>query len=460
MELLSTVLAFSAPVSTVYGYIPFVIVFDGLGAPGAFLAAMALLLVFSVGFTTMSRHVPNPGAFYAYITAGLGRIPGLGAALLAVFGYLLLGFCVFPFFGVSANALISETFHGPEIPWYWYALACWAACGTLSYHRIDLSARVLSIAMALEIIIVLVFDVAVFVDGGPQHRSLQPFYWSAFTSGAVGIAVLFAATTFLGFEATAIFRAEVKQPDKTIPRATYLAVVLIGVFYTVSAWMQITAYGVGRAVQVANADPSRMFPVAMGQFVGSGGVDVARILLVSSLFAAVLSGQNILARYLFSLGVDGVLPRALAVVHRHHASPYVATLIVSVIWLLAGSAFVLNRTNPLLLYARVAGVGGFSVLILLLLTSISVVVFFRRSPHVKVSTLWHTLIAPIIAAIGLAFVVGLAIEHFELLIGGSRSDALLLQAVTWGVLLAGMALAAVYKRTRPEVYLRIGARQL
>lgn len=459
-ELLSMVLAYSAPVSVVSGYIPFVIVFDGVGAPFAFLAAMGLLLLFAVGFVTMTRYLPAPGAFYAYITAGLGRISGLGAAMLAMFAYALLGFCIFPFFGINADAVVAGIFGGPRIAWYWYGLGCWAATGVLAYHRIDLSAKLLTVAMVLEIAVVLVFDAAVLRSGGPSGRSLQPFGWHAFASGSVGIAILFSITCFLGFEATAIFRDEVKQPRKTVPRATYLSVLLIGLFYAFSAWMIVTAFGIDRAQAVAVASPSTMFTTAMTQYVGTVGVDITRVLLVTSLFAGLLSGQNILARYGFNLGSDGVLPAALGRVHPKHHSPYVATIAVSIVWLLLGLFFAVTGADPAQLYGECAGVGGFAVLILMLMTSVAVVVFFRRTGHLGQSTLWHTVVSPVISMLGLGAVVALAIWHFPLLIGGSVRAALILQAITWGVLLGGIATAAVFRIKRPEIYARIGSRGL
>jgi amino acid transporter len=285
---------------------------------------------------------------------------------------------------------------------------------------------------------------------------LQPFAWGSFNSGAVGISVLFAVTCFLGFEATAIFRDEVKRPRETIPRATYLAVLLIGLFYAVAAWMIVTAFGIDQVTAIAKADPPSMFPDAMRKFVGKGSVDVVHVLLMSSLFAAILSAQNILARYVFCLGSDGALPRILGSVHTRHHSPYVAAVVVSVIWFVMGLVFVFLHTDPALLYARVAGVGGFAVLVLMLLTSIAVVVFFRRSNHVKDSTPWHTVVAPAIAAVGLAIIVFLAVTNLAVLVGGSKTDAILLQILTWGVLFLGMVLAIVYRYKRPDVYYHIG----
>lgn len=459
-ELVFTVLAFNGPLAAVAGYLALVVFFDGIGAPLMLAAAGLITLVFAVGFTAMSRYMPNPGAFYSYITAGVGRVPGLGGAFLAVFAYGLVLLGVYPFFGIVSDQLVTKTFDGPHIAWYWYALAAWVAVALLSYRNIAVSARALLVALALELAMVLIFDVAVLIDGGPQGLSLAPFEPHIAMQHNVGIALLFSVSLFLGFEATAIYREEVKQPLTTIPRATYAAVLVIVVLYVVSSWLLITAFGIDNAARVARSDPAGMFITAMGRYVGKAGVDFVSVLLISSVLAALLSISNVLSRYLFSLGKDGVFPTFLGQAHPRFASPYKASLVVSTAMLAMGLLFVAVGADPALLYGSLAGVGGFAILILETITSIAVFVFFRRSRHIVGLTKWHTVVAPVLATSGLGLVVVLAIRNFPTLIGGSDILAVILQAATWGVFLGGMILALVYRKVKPAVYERIGRQQL
>lgn len=455
IELALTVLAFAAPLASVVGVLPLVISFGGAGAPLAFVAATAILLLFSVGYTTMSRYLPNPGAFYAYISAGLNKTLGLAASFLAVLGYLMIGLGITLFFGIVSRDLVATTFHGPALPWWWYSLALVAIVGVFGYFRIDLSARVLSVVMAVEIAIVLIFDAAVAGKGGPEGRSLAPFSWGALNHGAIGVAVLFAVITFIGFEATAIFREESKDPRRTIPRATYLSVVFIGVFYILTTWLIVLAYGTTKAPGVAAAAAPSMFADAANTFLGTWARDAISILVVTSAFAAVLSCQNIISRYGYSLGVDKALPTALGRVHPRHGSPYVSSLALSGILVVGVLGFA--GTDPATSYAWLAGAGGFPLLMLMFLTSVAVLVFFRRSrAHINDSTHWHTLIAPALAVLGLGAALYFSLTNFVVLTGGDGDIAIVLQVVIWGVFLAGVTLALVYRSTRPEVYSRIG----
>jgi amino acid transporter len=458
IELMLTVLAFSAPLTVVAAFAVFVLGYNR-SAPVAFAVAIVLLLLFAVGYTTMTRYLPNPGAFYAYITAGIGRFPGLGSSFLAMFGYVTMGVGTVCFFGVIASDLVDVTFGGPKITWWIYSLVCVAVAGGLGYFRVDLSAKVLSVVMGCEVLIVLLFNGAVLVKNGPEGRSFEPFSLGIFASDEVGLAVLFAATCFLGFEATAIFREETKNPDKTIPRATYGAVLFIGVFYLVSVWTLILAYGPSKAQGVAHEHYDGMFSTAAGQYLGAWATDVIRVLLCSSIFACLLAVQNILSRYVFSLGVDHVLPSRLGKVHPTHRSPYVAALTVMVVMLLVVAGVAVMGADPNIVYAALAGTGGFAVLVLMFLTGISAFVFFWRRKDIERKP-FHMFVAPALSVISLGIVLYLSMSNFTTVTGGSQGEAWALQISLWSTFAIGLLLAAYYRVYKPDIYQRIGRQKV
>ena len=54
-----------------------------------------------------------------------------------------------------------------------------------------------------------------------------------------------------------LFRSEAKDPDRTIPRATYIAVGVIGGLYALTSFAVATGLGAGNAAAVAGADPTK-----------------------------------------------------------------------------------------------------------------------------------------------------------------------------------------------------------
>jgi len=458
-ELVMSVLAFSAPLTTVAGFIPVLLTFSGRTAPAIYLVVTVLLVLFSVGFTTMGRRVRNPGGFYSFVTAGLGRPAGLGGAFLATFGYTAIGFFAPAFFAVTIQSYVVDNLGGPEIAWYWYALALIAVTTALAYRRIDLSAKVLTVVMVLEVIAVIVFDIAAFFNGGPADGGGAGFSLPWITDASIGLAVLFVVGNFLGFEATVIYRDEVKNPDKTIPLATYIAVGSIGVFYAIAAWAYVAYFGADKARDAAVEDTAGMFSSAMVNLTGKIVVDVVSILLMTSILASVLSIHNVAARYLFSLGTDRVLPSFLSKVHPRHGSPSVSASLIGGMWAVLVVSFTIVGVGPEKLYPIASGSGTFAVLLLMLGTSIAVVVYLRKNRE-EGDSVWKTTIAPVLAAIGLAGVTALAVINYSELIGDTGMITTLFLIFTFGLPMAGAVLAYILRARKPDVYERIGRQQL
>jgi hypothetical protein len=246
-------------------------------------------------------------------------------------------------------------------------------------------------------------------------------------------------TNFFGFEATANFREGVKDPDRPIPRATYISVGAIGAFYLVSVWALILAFGKNSAMRVAASDPAGMFNVAMTEFVGRWATDVVTVLVVTSAFCVSL--------------VMPERPRALPVLTRRRrrasecprlrppAPPLPERRGRRRHRRLARLRRALRRPrhrSPLL-YARASGTGGFALLLLLLLTSIAVVAYFRAGEGRECGGLsaWRTVLAPVGATLGLGVVVYLATTKFTTLVGAEGALATILPIATFFVFALG-----------------------
>jgi len=455
-ELVMSVLAFSSPLTTVAGFVPVLLMFSGRTAPGIYILLTLMLLIFCVGFVKMSRTVENPGGFYSFVTAGLGKPAGLGGAFLALFGYTFIGFFAPPLFAVTLQGLVVKTVNGPDIPWYWYALGIIAVTTTLAYNRIDLSAKVLTTVMLLEVSMVVVFDIVSFasIGGNVQHGIGFSMPW--LTDAGLGLALLFAVGNFFGFEATVIYREEVKDPEKTIPRATYLAVIGIGLFYAVAAWAYIAFLGADNAQAAAEQNTVNLFNDAATALIGRIFGDVATILLITSILASMLSVQNIAARYSFSLATDRVLPSVLGRVHLRHQSPYVSALLIGVIWGVATVTFSILGVSPDNLYPIASGSGSFAVLLLMFIASLAVFIYFLRRRRSEPEPIWQTLVAPLISSMCLGGITYLAITNYSDLIAGSALLTAIFMTFTFALFFGGIAYALILRSKRPDVYGLLG----
>lgn len=389
----------------------------GPGAPLGFLIAGVLLMLFSVGFVTMTPFVSEAGAFFSYITRGLGERWGLGAAFVALVTYTAIQVGMYGYMGWALGDLVTS-YGGPRMPWWVWALTTLALVAYLGYRNIELSSKVLGVALVLEIAVVLVTDAAIVWSGGHDGISLYSFTPEAATSGPLGIAVLFAFAGFMGFEATAVFRDEARQPERTIPRATYLSVGIIGVFYAVSCWAVVEAWGPSNIKAVVNKSLESGGNTLLDTaeiYVGTVFRDFMQVLLVSSLFACVLSFHNVITRYQFSLANKGVLPARFGDVHPTEGSPHRSSVLQSVTALVVVVLVAVLGLDPLVqVFSAMAGISTIGMLMLLILTSIAVPVFFYRNQEARRGRVLTTYVVPLVAVLGLCVSVYLVMANFTL----------------------------------------------
>ncbi|GAA1788972.1 APC family permease [Planosporangium flavigriseum] len=436
------VIAAAAPLTVIGGNVPLSVGNgNGAGAPIGFVIAAAVLLIFSVGFVTMTPYVKEAGAFYSYITQGLGGRLGMGSAYVALVAYTAVQVGIYGYMGWALGDLV--TFYGgPHIQWWIYSLATVALVALLGYRHIELSSKVLGLALVLEIAIMVALDLAIFVKGGPQGITGESFTPSAIFSGHLGVPVLFALTGFIGFEATAVFRDEARQPERTIPRATYLAVLIIGVFYAISCWALVEAAGPDQVIGVAQKTLSgegNMMLDAADSYLGTPLRNVMQVLLCTSLFACVLSFHNVVSRYQFVLAQHGSFPSALGRVHPRHQSPSVSSGVQTLTALVLVVVFAVAGLDPLVgVFGSMAGVSTVGMVLLMLLTSVAVFTFFVRNAHLKGGRFWKTTAAPLLAAIGLIGSLWLVISNFTMVTGASAGVSTMLGLIPVLALVAGV----------------------
>jgi amino acid transporter len=445
------VLSAQAPLTGIGGALPLAVALgNGAGAPAAYLVVGLVIALFAVGFIAMSRHVTDEGAFYAYIGRGLGRRLGTGSALLALWSYNTVQACMYGLYGVIVSSL-ADSHLGFAPPWWACALVTMALVQLLGSLNIDLGARFLGVLVAAEMGILLAFAlVTLFTGGGPQ--GLDPgasFAPSALLAGAPGIALTFGIASMFGFESTAIYSAEAKDPARTVPRATYLAVAVIALFFAFVSWMVVSSYGADQVVPAAGSalesgDSTVLLFSAIADALGPWAAEVGGVLLATSLLAGILAFHNASNRYVHSLGEGGALPAVVSRTTRQGA-PFVASALQTVLALALVMPFAVLGLDPVLtLFAWFSGVAVLGLVVLYFLTSIAVVVFFRRTR--LDSRPWHTLIAPVLAAVLIAALAVLVLTNFTLLIGGSVGTAVPLVLSVPLVLLLGVALASVRRR--------------
>ncbi|WP_339492671.1 APC family permease [Pseudomonas rhizophila] len=449
------VLATNGPLTGLIGVIPTAILMgNGVGLPGVFLLVGAVYLLFAVGFVAMGRHIRNAGAFYAYVAVGLGRPLGAASAFLAIVAYAGMQIACYGLIGFFT----SEAFHrlGINLEWWVASIGYSILVQLFGTRNIEFNGRFLALLMLAELVVILIFDIAVVGHGGgPEGFSAASFDPTNVFAAGLGAALVFVGGAFMGFETTAIYAEEARDPAKTLPRATFTALILIMLFYSISTWLFLVAIGPSTAIDTISKDPGAIWFQLSTKLVGVALADAINILLITSLFAVLLSFHNSLSRYLFSMGREKILPSVLAVTHKKHQTPYIASSLQTLLCVALLIIFGITGADPI---TQVLPLGSapatIGILAVQCLASISVIRYFRKN-QLSVSP-WKGAIAPSVSAAALAFGVILIISNMSLLTGGDSIFNTLIPIGMLAVAISGMCLAGWHKWRNPQIYANLG----
>ncbi|MEV7600764.1 APC family permease [Kitasatospora sp. NPDC089797] len=465
--------ATAAPITAMTGNLPIIIgQGNGVGAPAAYVLATVVLTVFSVGYVAMARHITAAGAFYGYVSHGLGRVAGMASGLLALLAYIVFEASVIGFFAYSLRGLVRAQ-AGVELGWGWYALAGLTVIGVTAWFDLHLTTRVLGVALLLEIAVLGALALAVLASGGGPEgvvvEAVNPLNGlkgvGSSGTAAAGVGLVFAFCSWVGFESTAMYGEESRDPKRVVPRATMVSVVGIGLFYVFVSWMILSGNGAEHAVAVAGGevpgkDGSSLFLDPLGEHLGGWAVTVFRWLLVTGSFACAMAFHQCAARYLYAIGREGLLHPALGRTHPRHGSPYVASVVQSVVATGLVLAFLAAGMDPYVhLYTLLALLGTLAILVVQTLCSFAVVGYFHvQGRHPETAHWCRTLLAPLVGGVAMGAVVVLLVLNRGA-VAGAAAGTLVFRLIPYlvvGVFLGGIGTALVLRRLRPELYARMG----
>jgi amino acid transporter len=464
----------AAPMSAMLGNVPFAAGYGiGTYAPAAFLLATIVLTIFSIGYAAMASRVSSVGGFYSFISQGLGREVGMSAgftslACYSVFEASLTG--LFAFFG---NKWLNDHL-GINVPWLVLALIMIVLIGLLSYRDVKLSVKVLGTALVAEVIILVVFVLGVaFASSGTSYSLDSLNIFKVLTPlpaqtvgdvvipvGAAAVGVFMAFWSWVGFEMAPNYAEESRNPKKTIPQSLILSVIGLGLFYVVVSWSAVSAYPT-QADMAAKAfsDGVNFFLTPLQTFVGGWAYELMFLLILTSSFACGMAFHNTTARYIYSLGREGVLPKFVAETHDHHKSPHKASAVQTVLaalWVIlyglgygfddpAGQAW-------LGVYTLFAVLGTGLLLVLQAVVSLAIIFWFRKNGG---GSTFATVVAPAVSFVVQIWLVYTLIDNLATL-GGTNSFASNIPYTGLGIILVGLVWGFVLKAVNPAGYANIG----
>src|SRR5690606_38702145 len=153
--------------------------------------------------------------------------PAVAAGFVALLAYNALAVMLVATFSYFTHLVLAAS--GIGLPWPVYAAGAIALTGCLGYRRIDVSARFLGLLVGAELLILAVVDLVLVGHLGTRAFPLEALNPVGIGQTALGLGLMIAFTSFLGFEAAALYGEESRNPRRTVPLATYTSIAVVAI---------------------------------------------------------------------------------------------------------------------------------------------------------------------------------------------------------------------------------------
>jgi amino acid transporter len=290
----------------------------GPSALVAFLAAMVVCLLVASCIRRFASRMRGVGGLYTFTAKAVHPAAALASGWSAVVGYAAVAMgCLVAVGGYLADiaARSGVSGGGGRSLAVLSLVAAGAGAWVLMHRGIRLSATVTLLVECVSIVLVLAVLGVLLAVVLPTAQPAQAFS-AEFDLPALALGTVVALSAFVGFESATTLGVEAHRPMQTVPAALRWTVPAAGVLYLLSVTTQSLALSVP-------GTPGRGAPLA--ELVSRHEVSAMSIVLdlaiVTSFFSCTLASGNALARVLFCMGREGVLPARLGRAHRRHRTP-------------------------------------------------------------------------------------------------------------------------------------------
>ncbi len=352
----------------------------GAAMPLCYIIGFGVALLVADQISILAAEFPTSGSLYTFVTQGLGVRWGFIAGWLSLISF---GVVAIPAILVVMSANFQEMllhWFGVHLDWtVWYCLFT-LIVGAVCYRGIRFSLQLDLMLLMFEVGVCLLLALIVLIQAGKTGQlTLVPFTLKGLPQNSnLVVGVILSILSFVGFESATTLGEEVQKPRKSIPLATVITLVLVGVFYVLMSYVATLGYGIHN--MAAFAQDAAPFDTIARHVWGNGFallIDFAGIMAGYACAVAFLNGA---ARIVYAMSREELFPRPLAHIHPTYHTPTNAILGLS-----GSSAFVglgLGMLwTPIQAYAFLGTVLTLAALAIYGLTSLACFRYFSTKRH-------------------------------------------------------------------------------
>jgi amino acid transporter len=376
-------------------------------AAGAFAIGVVAMFFTAYSYCHMVKAFPIAGSSYTFTRKGLNSKLGFMTGWLILLDYLFIPMAIWLIGSSYFEAAI------PSVPRWAWVLIFIAVTSVLNVIGMKIGANVNIFLVLIQIMIILAFIIfsaqAVMAGMGGGSVTLTPFFNPEVPFDFVVAGAAISCYCYLGFDAITTFVEEAVEPEKNIPRAIMLTLLICGGAFIAASFFTALAHPSYDFANVDNASYEVAKIIAPPIF--------ATILLIGVIiaqFASGVSAQASGARLLYAMGRDGVLPKKIfGVLSVRFNTPVRSVLVTGAVALLATTLDVTTSTSFI----------NFGAFVAYILVNLSVVsYYFIRKKERGAGSVIKYLIFPILGA-ALVFYLLIHLDKAAVILGCGWSVA-------------------------------------
>jgi amino acid transporter len=376
-ELLAQAVALISPTMTAALIVPVMYSNTGDWSWLSYALGTVMLLFVAYNLNQFARRSTTSGSMYAYTCRGLGVTAGAVSGWALIWAYLGISMA-----GVTGASIFADTLLGMaglHVPFIALFGACVLIAWYCAWKNVQLSALLMLILEGVSVAFILLLCFIVLFQ---HHLVLDraQFTVSALPWSSVGLGVVVAIFSLVGFECATAFGDEAREPLKTIPRAVMLSLVLAGAFFVFVTYVEVMGTrGYSSTLDKIDAPlnvlatlahvPLLQVPLSLGAMV--------------SFFALCLSTINAGGRIIYAMGRHGIFHPSTASSHEKNETPHVAVTMMALIAFAVPAAAFIGGVAPLDCFNYVGTCAAFGFIVAYALVTVAAPVYLKRLGELK-----------------------------------------------------------------------------
>jgi amino acid transporter len=344
LETLAQSISTIAPSTSPQLTIPLVFVLAGQGTAIAYLIAMGLMVLVGLCIAAFARESSSPGSLYVYTRRSLPPIFSSVTALALFFAYITTASAVIGGF-VAFSYVFLDPLHSrlglPHVPAVLLVAIAAAIAGFVAYHDVKVSARLMLYIEGISLTLIAIVTATLLLKHG-LHFDRPQLHLGTMSPRGIGLGVMLAIFSFVGFESATTLGAEARNPLRSIPRAVIESALLAGVFFVVAGYGEVLGFRNATAALGDSSNPFRYLSTQAGiPFLGP----IIDIGVLISMFAATLACVIAASRVLLLMAHHGLAPQRLTHTNATHETPGEASILAAILAFLPAAGLALHGTS-------------------------------------------------------------------------------------------------------------------